>query len=79
VWEGAMNSLAEAPGGGGGGGQAQENAAGALRNLSENDQNKVRIVQEGALAWLVPLMRSPSYKVLEQVRRLTPPHRALPE
>ena len=47
----------------------QENAAGALRNLSENDQNKVRIVQEGALAWLVPLMRSPSYKVLEQVPR----------
>lgn len=46
----------------------QENAAGALRNLSENDQNKVRIVQEGALAWLVQVPRTNSPSAVLKLR-----------
>jgi hypothetical protein len=38
--------------------------------LSENDVNKARVVTEGALGWLIPLMRTPSVVVLEQMLML---------
>jgi len=40
------------------GGTAQEHASVIMRNLSVNAENKIKIVQEGALKPLVALLRS---------------------
>jgi ethanolamine ammonia-lyase large subunit len=39
--------------------------------LKPQDANKERVIREGILSWLVPLLRTPVVKVLEQVLMLS--------
>jgi len=43
-----------------------QQACGAIRNLSVNAENKVKIVQEGGLPPLIALLRSPLETIQEQ-------------